>query len=110
MPVIFMVLSAAGWLLVVVLFEAGYQALRANGHFNVQKGNACRMWWLFLCVCSLVGGVGQFLFSLPFLGTIGISHCKLAETNEGVITVFHVLSNIPQALREFAAKLKPFIK
>ena len=110
-PVILVVLlMGVAWLLAVICFEAGYQALKRRGGAPFAKGSGCRLWWIFLSVCALLGGVGQFLLSLPFLGMLGICHCALAETKDDVITVSDVLRNIPAALREFAGKLKPYLK
>ena len=110
-PIISVVLlTGFAWLLAVICFEAGYQALRKKHAVTVSKGMACRIWWLFLSVCTLAGGVQQFLVSLPFLGTMGISHCGLAETKDEVITLAEILRNIPAALRDFLGKLRPYIK
>ena len=110
-PIIVLVLlSILAWILPLLCFEAVWQALRKKSMLAINKGAACRIWWLFLGVCALAGGVGQFLLGLPFLAALGLSHCALAETRDDIITLSQVAQNIPAALREFADKVRPYLK
>jgi len=108
--VVLVLLTVLAWILPLLCFEAVWQALRNKSSLSIHKGAACRIWWLFLGVCALAGGLGQFLLSLPLLATFGLSHCNLAETHDDIITLSQVAKNIPAGLRDFADKIRPYLK
>jgi len=110
MLIIFALVSALGWLVSAVLFEAGYKVIKANGNVNIQKPKACRIWWLVLSTVSLASGLGGFLLGLPSLVAIGLSHIALAETSDGLITVADILRNVPEGLRQGIRRLRPFLR
>lgn len=107
--IITFLLLIAGWLMAAVLFEAGYQALKGNGHIQIQKVQACRLWWFALGVVSCLSGTTACLFNLPLIVLIGASHIDLAGHKNDVIRLVEILKNIPSALRKTGRALRQFI-
>lgn len=110
MIITFLLLSFAGWLCGVIIFEAGYQAFKNTGCMSMHKSQVCRIWWVVLSVLSLSSFSTAFLINLPLILAIGMSHVDLAKQKDDVISVAEILKNIPAALREAAGKISHFIK
>lgn len=112
MPIIiFLILSAVGWLLCSVFFEAGFKALNDKSpDKKLSKYDLCRLWWGFLAIISFASGIGACLLNLPLLLAVALSHIELAAKDENLIPLKAVIMNIPGAIRNAAQRIKPYFK
>lgn len=107
--IIFIIVSAAGWILAVVVFEGLFYHFKTKLAGLGDKSLFCRIWWALLFLFALGGGMIGFVLNLPILLPIALSHIDLCRKYE-IITVKEVLGNIPTAVSEAVRRIRPYIK
>lgn len=110
MGAIVFLVSIIGVLLSAVMFEAGFHAMCGNTASPAAKPLAARIWWSVVGLISFAVSPASGLLQLPLFLVVGLSHISMCHAKDDVITVVEILGHIPDAMRETAARIRPFLK
>ena len=100
MIILILVLSAAGWLCVSYVFEAGYKTLKPDYHGSLQKHQFCWIFWSTLAVLAFASTGTAGLVQMAIIFCIAAGHIRQAGVKEDVISPMEIAKEIPSALRE----------
>lgn len=93
----------------IIFFEVLYASLSGRV-LSIGKHTLCAIWWLVLSAMSVFSGWLAFMLSLPAYALAGITHCRLAASQNGIITVLGVFNSIPDTVRVLRKRIRPYLK
>jgi len=110
MGIIVFLVSIIGVLLSAGCFEAGFHAMNAKTVGPTAKPLSARVWWSVCGLMTFAISPASGLLQLPLLIVVGLSHISMCHAKDDLITVGEILGHIPEAMRETAARIRPFLK
>lgn len=110
MSALVLVLVTVGWLIVSMVFEAGYQTLKPVASGKLPKQHWCWVWWSALGVVVFATGGATGLAQMAIIFCIASSHIRLCGVQENAISPVEIVRNVPAALSEVYARARRLLR
>lgn len=109
MIITYIILAGFGALLLVVVFETGFDILRQRQALKLTKHEMCKIFWCIVACCSFMSSGPIFVVCLPAVVPVALSHIQLSGQVQGRIQWQQILSRMiivaGQAVQKISNKL-----